>query len=304
MNEAAGTRLARSEAAAAGETPVVVRRPEKRAGRLEWFAVHLVFLVVCAFFLVPFLWLLSAAFDAKATAFIQWPVAPTLSNFSHLFTDYDFGRVLFNSLFVAIATMVLVVLAVALAGYSLSRLEFRRKDWITYGILLLQTMPISATMVPLYGLSKALGLRNSYLGLVLISAAIELPFLVWLMKGFFDSIPRHLEEAAWLDGRTRLRALFEIVLPLAGPGLGIAAGLSFLSAWAEVLLVIILIDTQDLTTVPLAFYQAMRSQGGYTEVQYGVIAAMAVLYILPVMVVFFGARRFMVRGLMNSTRGL
>ncbi|MEO8745863.1 MAG: carbohydrate ABC transporter permease [Candidatus Dormiibacterota bacterium] len=303
MKAKAGASVAWSAATAAGEAPVV-RRHEKRAGPLEWLVVHFVFLTVCTFFLVPFLWLVSAAFDAKATAFIQWPVSPTLMNFAHLFTDYDFGRVLFNSLFVAIATMILVVFAVSLAGYSLSRLDFRRKDWITYGVLLLQTMPISATMVPLYGLSKQLGLRNSYLGLVLISAAIELPFLVWLMKGFFDSIPRYLEEAAWLDGRTRLRALFEIVLPLAGPGLGIAAGLSFLSAWAEVLLVIILIDTQELTTVPLAFYQAMRTQGGYTEVQYGVIAAMAVLYILPVMVVFFGARRFMVRGLMNSTRGL
>ena len=297
------SRVASSTATAAGEAPLV-RRPKKRAGPLEWLAVHFVFLIVCAFFLVPFLWLLSAAFDAKAGAYIQWPVAPTLMNFVRLFTDYDFGRVLFNSLFVAMATMILVVIAVALAGYSLSRLDFRRKDWITYGVLLLQTMPISATMVPIYGLAKQLGLRNSYLGLVLISAAIELPFLIWLMKGFFDSIPRHLEEAAWLDGRTRMRALVEIVVPLARPGLGIAAGLAFLSAWAEVLLVIILIDTQDLTTLPLAFYQAMRTQGGYTEVQYGVIAAMAVLYILPVMVVFFGARRFMVRGLMNSTRGL
>ena len=103
-------------------------------------------------------------------------------------------------------------------------------------------MPISATMVPIYGLARQLGLRNSYLGLILIHAAIELPFLIWLMKGFFDSIPRHLEEAAWLDGRSKLRALVEIVLPLARPGLGIAAGLAFLSAWAEVLMVVILID--------------------------------------------------------------
>jgi ABC-type glycerol-3-phosphate transport system permease component len=171
-------------------------------------------------------------------------------------------------------------------------------------VLLLQTMPISATMVPIYGLARQLGLRNSYVGLILIHAAIELPFLIWLMKGFFDSIPRHLEEAAWLDGRSRLRALIEIVLPLAKPGLGIAAGLAFLSAWAEVLMVVILIDQDSLKTVPLAFYEAMRTQGGYTEVQYGVIAAMAVIYLLPVMVVFFASRRLMVRGLMNSTRGL
>ena len=287
----------------AADAPLV-RRPKKRAGPLEWIAVHLVFLVVCAFFLIPFLWLLSAAFDEKASAYVQWPVVPTVMNFVRLFSEHDFGRVLVNSLFVAIATMILVVFAVALAGYSLSRLDLRRKDWITYAVLLLQTMPISATMVPIYGLARQLGLRNSYLGLILIHAAIELPFLIWLMKGFFDSIPRHLEEAAWLDGRSRFRALVEIVLPLARPGLGIAAGLAFLSAWAEVLMVVILIDQQDLKTVPLAFYEAMRTQGGYTEVQYGVIAAMGVLYLLPVMVVFFGARRLMVRGLMNSTRGL
>ena len=279
-------------------------RPKAKAGPLEWIVVHVVFLVVIAFFLVPFLWLLSAAFDAKASAYIQIPVEPTIMNFVKIFTEHDFARVLANSIFVAVATMILVVFTVSLAGYSLSRLDLRRKDWITYAVLFLQTMPISATMVPIYGLARQLGLRNSYLGLILIHAAIELPFLIWLMKGFFDSIPRHLEEAAWLDGRSKFRALIEIVLPLARPGLGIAAGLAFLSAWAEVLMVIILIDQDNLKTVPLAFYEAMRTQGGYTEVQYGVIAAMAVIYLLPVMVVFFMARRLMIRGLMSSTRGL
>jgi ABC-type glycerol-3-phosphate transport system permease component len=275
-----------------------------RAHPVEWIFMHLAFLAVSVFFLAPFLWLFGAAFDEGATAYIHWPASPTLGNFVRIFTEHDFGRVLVNSVFVAVTTMALVVVTVSLAGYSLSRIDLRRKDWITYAVLLLQTMPLSATMVPIYGLARQLGLRNSYLGLILIHAAIELPFLVWLMKGFFDSVPKQLEEASWLDGRTKLRALVEIVVPLARPGLGIAAGFSFLSAWAEVLMVIILIDQQDLKTVPLAFYEAMRTQGGYTEVQYGVISAMAVLYLLPVMAVFFGARRLMVRGLMNSTRGL
>jgi multiple sugar transport system permease protein len=266
--------------------------------------VHLAFVVVIAFFIAPFLWLFSAAFDEKASAYIHLPAIPSVQNFVRIFTEFDFARALGNSLFVAVATMLLVVVTVSLAGYSLSRIDLRRKDWITYAVLLLQTMPTSATMVPIYGLARQLGLRDSYLGLILVDAAIELPFLVWLMKGFFDSVPKELEEAAWLDGRTKLRALVEIVLPLARPGLGIAAGLAFLSAWAEILMVIILIDQQDLRTVPLAFYQAVRTRGGYTEVNYGLIAAMAVLYLLPVMTVFFLARRQMVRGLMNSTRGL
>ena len=279
-------------------------RPLGAGSRLEWVLMHIAYVIITVFFLAPFVWLFTAAFDAQAKAYIRFPSQPTLGNFVQIFDKYAFATALGNSVFVAVSTMLLTVAVVALAGYSLSRIELRQKAWITYAVLLLQTMPLSATMVPIYGLARQLGLRNSYVGLILIHAAIELPFLIWLMKGFFDSIPRHLEEAAWLDGRSKLRALVEIVLPLARPGLGIAAGLAFLSAWAEVLMVVILIDQDSLKTVPLAFYEAMRTQGGYTEVQYGVIAAMAVMYLLPVMIVFFGARRLMIRGLMNSTRGL
>ena len=270
----------------------------------ELLAVHVVFALAAVFFLAPFVWLFTAAFDANAQAYVRWPERLTLENFARIFTEHDFGRALANSVVVASATMLLDVAAVSLAGYSLSRLELRFTSWITYAVLVLQTMPLSATMVPIYGLARALGLRNSYLGLVLIHAAIELPFLIWLMKGFFDTVPRHLEEAAWLDGRSKLRALLEIVLPVARNGIFVVAGLSFLAAWAEVLMMIILVDTQDLKTVPLAFYETLRTRGGYTEVHYGLVAAMGVLYALPVMAIFFATRRLMVRGLVATSRGL
>jgi multiple sugar transport system permease protein len=279
-------------------------RPLEGGSRIEWLLMNAVFVVVATFFLAPFIWLFTAAFDAHAEAYIRWPSQVTIDNFVQIFTRYAFATALSNSVLVAVSTMLLTVFCVSLAGYSLSRLEFRHKTWITYAVLLLQTMPLSATMVPIYGLTRELGLRNSYLGLILVHSAIELPFLVWLMKGFFDSVPRHLEEAAWLDGRSRMRALFEVVLPVARPGIAVAAGLSFLSAWAEVLMVLILVDQQSMKTIPLAFYETFRSAGGYTEVQYGLIAAMGVLYVLPVMAVFFATRRLMVRGLMSSTRGL
>ena len=279
-------------------------RPLEGGSRIEWLLMNAVFVVVATFFLAPFIWLFTAAFDAHAEAYIRWPSQVTIDNFVQIFTRYAFATALSNSVLVAVSTMLLTVFCVSLAGYSLSRLEFRHKTWITYAVLLLQTMPLSATMVPIYGLTRELGLRNSYLGLILVHSAIELPFLVWLMKGFFDSVPRHLEEAAWLDGRSRMRALFEVVLPVARPGIVVAAGLSFLSAWAEVLMVLILVDQQSMKTIPLAFYETFRSAGGYTEVQYGLIAAMGVLYVLPVMAVFFATRRLMVRGLMSSTRGL
>jgi multiple sugar transport system permease protein len=270
----------------------------------EAIAVYLAFIIAIVFFLTPFIWLVLAAFDPKAGPYIRWPEQFTLDNFAYLFRELDFGRAIGNSLFIATATMLLDVVAVALASYALSRLEIRRKDWLMYGLLLLQTMPITATMVPIYGLARTLGLRNSYLGLILVHAALDLPFLIWLLKGFFDTVPRYLEEAAWLDGRGKLRALFEIVVPVAAPGIGVVAGLSFLNAWSEVLMVLILVDKPDMMTVPLAFYQTFRSAGGYTEVRYDLIAAMAMLYLLPVMLLFLVTRNFLVKGMTATTKGL
>jgi multiple sugar transport system permease protein len=277
----------------------------RRLGRAtEAVAVSAVFAIAIVFFLTPFIWLVLAAFDPKAGPYIHWPAQFTFDNFAYLFRELDFGLAIGNSLFIATATMLLDVVTVALASYALSRLEIRRKDWLMYGLLLLQTMPITATMVPIYGLARTLGLRNSYLGLILVHAALDLPFLIWLLKGFFDTVPRYLEEAAWLDGRGKLRALFEIVVPVAAPGIGVVAGLSFLNAWSEVLMVLILVDKPEMITVPLAFYQTFRSAGGYTEVRYELIAAMAVLYLLPVMLLFLVTRNFLVRGMTATTKGL
>lgn len=271
---------------------------------VEVLLVYTAFAAAMAFFLTPFVWLFLAAFDPRAGPYIRWPERFTLDNFVFIFRELNFLAAVGNSLFVATSTMLLATVTVSLAAYALSRMEFRRKNWLMYGLLLLQTMPISATMVPIYGLARQLGLRNSYLGLILVHAALELPFLIWLLKGFFDTVPRYLEEAAWLDGRGKLRALFEIVLPVAAPGIGVVAGLAFLNAWSEVLMVLILVDRQELRTVPLAFYETFRTAGGYTEVRYELMAAMGLLYLGPVMALFLATRRFLVKGMTGTTRGL
>jgi ABC-type glycerol-3-phosphate transport system permease component len=283
--------------------PTPVRR-KRRGSRLEWLMVHTAYVLIIAFFGAPFLWMVLAAFDGSATAYIRFPEQPTFDNFVIIFRDLGFGRSLTNSVIVATATMVLATTTVSLAAYSLSRLQFRGKSMLVYLVLVLQTMPISATMVPIYGLARDLNLRNSYLGLILVHAAIELPFLIWLMKGFFDSIPRYLEEAAWMDGRSKLRAWWEVVMPLAKPGIGVVAGFAFLSAWSEVLMVLILVDDTSYATVPFAFYRTARTGGSYGEVRYELVAAMGILYVLPVLILFFATRKLMVRGMMGTTRGL
>ena len=284
------------------EMKVTQKRP--RGKPLEWILVHIAFVIIILFFGAPFLWMVLAAFDGNATAYIRWPQNPTLNNFKTIFEELDFGRSLANSVFVATSTMILATITVSLAAYSLSRLQFRGKGLLVYMVLVLQTMPLAATMVPIYGLARQLHLRNSYQGLILIHTAIELPFLIWLMKGFFDAIPRYLEEAAWIDGRSKLRAWFEVLLPMAKPGIGVIAGFAFLSAWSEVLMVLILVDNTKYATVPLAFYQTQRTGGSYGDVRYELVAAMGILYVLPVLILFFATRKMMVRGLMGTTRGM
>jgi multiple sugar transport system permease protein len=281
-----------------------VTHQKRRGSKVEWILIHIAFVAIVVFFGAPFLWMVLAAFDGNAKAYIRWPQDPTLDNFKTIFQELDFGRSLANSLIVATSTMILATITVSLAGYSLSRLQFRGKGVLVYMVLVLQTMPLAATMVPIYGLARDLHLRNSYQGLILIHTAIELPFLIWLMKGFFDAIPRYLEEAAWIDGRSKLRAWFEVLLPMAKPGIGVVAGFAFLSAWSEVLMVLILVDNSKYGTVPLAFYQTQRTGGSYGDVRYELVAAMGILYVLPVLILFFATRKMMVRGLMGTTRGL
>lgn len=285
--------------------PAQRRQTRPRASFIiEATLIYIVFAVAILFFLTPFAWLGLASLDAKAGPYVRWPERFTFDNFAFIFRELNFATAVTNSLFISTATMLLNVVAVSLAAYGLSRLEIRRKDWLMYGLLLLQTMPITATMVPIYGLARQLGLRNNYLGLILVHAAVELPFLIWLLRGFFDTVPRHLEEAAWLDGRSKLRALFEIVVPVAAPGIAVVAGLSFLNAWSEVLMVLIMVDRPEMMTVPLAFYQTFRSAGGYTEVRYELIAAMGVLYLLPVVALFLFTRGYLVRGMTGTTKGM
>jgi len=161
--------------------------------------------------LFPFLWLFTSAFDADAVAYIRVPATPTLENFVPHLHRTRLGRALLNSVFVAGSTMVLDVVAVALAGYSLSRLDWVQVR-ITYLVLLLQDdAPVRDDGADLRPRPSA-GLRNSYAGLILIHAAIELPFLIWLMKNFFDNVPRYLEERRGLMDDPSCVRLLKVVL--------------------------------------------------------------------------------------------
>jgi len=254
--------------------------------------VFIIFILIIIFFSIPFLWLYLSAFDKEASAFIKLPNF-TLSNFIEAFKEYNFTRYLINSSFVATITMLLTVLIVAISAYSISRIKWRYKNSLLYSLLLLHSIPLSTTMVPIYGIMRTLHLRNSYLGLILVYTAMQLPFLIWLMKGFFDTIPEELEEASWIDGCTSLKALFKVILPISLPGILVVSALSFLGAWGESMLILILVDSEKMKTVPLVFYEAIRTVGGYMEVRYELVSSFAILFQIPVVILFILSRKLL-----------
>jgi multiple sugar transport system permease protein len=278
--------------------PASKRHPVPYSRRDKWLT-DIALALVTIVFASPFIWIAAAAFDQSPGDYLPWPNEPSLDNFRYLFNERNTGRALRNSLVVAGSTMVLSTFLSSLAGFGLSRLRFRRKNVVVYAILLLYALPLAATMVAVYDLADRMNLTDTYRGLVLAQSAIALPFLTWLMKGFYDSIPISLDEAAWMDGRSTLRGWWDVLLPLSKTGLAITAGFAFVAAWSEVLLVTILIYRADLATLPLQFFYDAE---GRTDAQ--ITAALGVLYLAPVLLLFLLLRRWMVRSLLTSTRGL
>ncbi len=274
-------------------------KPGQSRKTAEWLLVHTALILVIVAFGAPFLWIVAASLDNANITSWPWPNDPTLANFRELFDERDAGHALRNSLIVSISTMLLATFTASLAGYGLSRLTFRRKSILAYAILLLQSIPLAVTMVPIYDLATRLNLQDTYRGLILTHTAISLPLLVWLMKGFCDAIPRDTEEAAWLDGASTLRGWRDVVLPQTFAGIAVVAGFAFANAWAEVLMVVILVTDVAKETLPFQFFYAADA-GRDTQTT----AALGVLYVLPVLVLFLALRRLMVRGLVESTQGL
>jgi multiple sugar transport system permease protein len=271
---------------------------ERYSGRARWLT-NIALVVVTVIFALPFLWILAAAFDNDPGKYVPWPNEPTLDNFRYLWNERDVGRALRNSLLVSVTAMVLATILASLAGFALSRLRFRFKTYAVYAILLLYAIPIAATMVAIYDLADRLDLIDTYRGLILAQTSMILPFLIWLNKGFYDGLPRYLDEAAAIDGRSTWRAWWDILVPLSKTGIAITAGFAFTAAWSEVLLVIILITQADKATLPLQFFFSAEGRG---DAQ--VTAALGVLYLAPVVILFLILRRWMVRSLITSTRGL
>jgi multiple sugar transport system permease protein len=266
-------------------------------GRIAAYAILFAFVV---FALVPFSWVILAAFDQHASTFAKVPHAWTLSNFAHVFSHAGGLRLVINSLIYAGGATVVLVIVTTLAGYVLSRFAFRGRRALMLGLLLTRVIPPTATIAPLYVIAIRLHLTDSYIGMILILSALEIPLGIWIMKGFFDTVPIEIEEAAWVDGAHRLRTAFRIVLPLAGPGVAAAALIAFIDAWGDFLIPLILISDPNKMPISIGLFRAWTS---YTQVDWGLLGALSIVYMIPAVVFYLFARRALARGLAGALAG-
>jgi multiple sugar transport system permease protein len=292
--------VATTEPRARPRQPSTRERPARVGRSLAKTGAYLVLVALALFAIVPFSWLALAAFDRQASIFVKVPERWTLGNFVNLFVNEDGLRLILNSLvYSGGATLVLIVVA-TMAGYVLSRYQFPGRRTFMLGILLLRVIPPTAIIAPLYVIATGLGFLDTYYGVTLVLASWQLPLALWLMKGFFDTVPIQIEEAAWVDGATRLQAAFRVVLPLAGPGVGAAALIAFIGAWNEFLIPLVLISDPDKQPIALGLFRAYIS---YTQVDWGFLAALSVVYVIPAVVFYVVARRALQQSVAGGLAG-
>lgn len=229
----------------------------------------------------------------RTTEFELIPKDATLASYRELLFEQPFLRWLGNSLLVS-GTVTLTGVAIAsIGGYAFSRFRFVGRQTMMISILTTQMFPATMLLLPLYLMIAKLGLINTFLGLAVFYVSTALPFCVWQMKGFYDTIPASLEEAACIDGCTRWQAFTKVILPLAVPGLVITALFSFMSAWSEYLVAAQVLQDSEMFTLPLG----LKSFQSSMSTQWGLYAAASILVSLPVVIVFLLLSKYLVSGL-------
>jgi arabinogalactan oligomer/maltooligosaccharide transport system permease protein len=228
------------------------------------------------------------------------PDGATLSAYKTLLLGTPFLLWFFNSVVISVTVTLTGVALAATAGYSFSRFKFHGKKAALLGLLVTQMFPPTMLLLPMYIMLLKLHLINSYLGIIVIYSSTALPFCVWQMKGYYDTIPFSLEESARIDGCTRWQAFRRIVLPLAAPALVITALFSFMTAWAEYIVAAQVLQDTSLFTLPLGLKQFESSM----STQWGLYAAGSLIVSIPAVALFLFLSRWLVSGLtLGSVKG-
>lgn len=273
-----------------------------RAGRVTVGTVvtYLSATAVFVFAIFPFLWMLMTSFKPNNEIFTRVPqLLPhnwSLSHYMAVLARGGLGRYFLNSAVVAVGTTLCSIVVGSLAAYAISRFRFPLRRAFLVMILSVQMFPLVVLIIPLFIIMRDLKLLDSYLGLIIAYVTFTLPFGVWMLKGFFDSIPSSLEEAAMIDGCSQMGAFFKIVLPVVAPGVAASSIYSFIGAWNELMFAMTLINKESMRTLPLA----LQAFFGQFTVEWGPVMAASVVFTLPVLVFFLVVQKRLTTGMVKG----
>jgi arabinogalactan oligomer / maltooligosaccharide transport system permease protein len=299
--------IVETDEAVAGAMPAdrrqrrVRRRGERSVGAS--LALHGTLLVATFVALFPMAWVVLSSFKPASEirrSDIQFIVDPTFENYRKVLFDTNFPTWFLNSVVVAAFTMVIGIAMSATAGYALSRFNFPGKRGLMWVFLITQMFPVAILIVPIYTIMANAGLIDTKASLVIAYCTVAVPFCAWMLRGYFDTIPRELDEAAALDGLGPFGTFWRVILPLARPGLAVTAFYTFLTAWGEVAYAIAFMQSDDHYTLGAGLQQFVPQFSPRWEL----LTAGAVLITIPAAIVFFFAQKHLVAGLTaGGTKG-
>jgi multiple sugar transport system permease protein len=278
--------------------PVRRRRPfgERLREAIPDILTYLGILALIAIFVMPIAWIVGISFKTRPQIFTSPPLflwEPTLENYATVLRTSAFLPALWNSLVTSIGAVLLSLIAGVPAAYTIARIPFTGRTFIYYALLIMRMLPPIAVLVPMFMLFDWVGMTNSRTSVALAYTTFCLPLVVWVMRGFFEQLPVELEESAAIDGASRFRTFFSIVLPLARPGLVAISILCLLTAWNDFLFAAVLTNTATQTLpVLLAGYSTADS-----GVDWGALAASGILVVTPVIIIAFAVQRHLIAGL-------
>ncbi|MFC9246519.1 sugar ABC transporter permease [Streptomyces sp. NPDC057136] len=273
-----------------------VRKPRQRGDRspLASVSLHLTLIIASVIAVFPVLWvLLTSLKPAKYATTTDFFRETTFVNYTNLIKDTEFLSWFGNSVIIAGLSTVIGVFVSATTGYAVSRFRFPGKRGLMWTLLITQMFPVAVLIVPIYNIMSSIGLLNQPAGLVLTYLTISVPFCAWMMKGFFDTIPREIDESGQVDGLTPFGTFWRLILPLAKPGLAVTAFYSFITAWGEVAYASAFMVGDENLTLAGGLQKFVNQYGA----QWGPMTAASVLIAIPAALVFLFAQRHLVTGM-------
>jgi arabinogalactan oligomer/maltooligosaccharide transport system permease protein len=279
--------------------PAARRRSKINAPSLPGsLAAHAVMIVMVLICILPLLIIISTSFKMPNDVYDQQiiPLHPTLSNYQYVFSG-DFVTWLLNSLKISVMTTLVGVALAAPAAYAVSRWKFLGKQGIMLFFLITQMFPGVLLIVPLYILFTQLGLLDNIFGLVVAYATTALPFSVWMLRNFFDTVPKELDEAARVDGLGPFGTFWRVVLPLTIPGIAVVAFFNFMAAWNEFMLAFTFLQSSSNLTLAVGIRRFVHAFGA----DWSYLSASAVLITLPILLIFMWVQRYLVAGLTGGS---